>query len=65
MFFNHNLTDQEMIRAALVCEGQPLRILALRLGQRIDQLHRIQNICETTAEPEHAIDLIEEITRER
>ena len=65
MFFNHNLTDQEMIRAALVCEGQPLRVLALRLGQRIDQLHRIRCICETTGEPENALDLIEEIAKER
>jgi len=65
MFFNHNLTDQELIRAAQLCEGQPLRLLAARLGQRVDQLHRIQCICETTGEPENAIDLIEEITKER
>lgn len=49
MFFNHNMTDAELIRAADCCESSHLRLMADRLKTRIDQLSEIGKLADVNA----------------
>jgi len=53
-FFNHNLTDAELIRAAETCEGQPVRILAQRLKTRAAELGAVADAVAMVPEAERA-----------
>ena len=70
-FFNHNMTDAELIRAAEVCEGQPLRLMAARLKAHRQALDSIADTIAAVPSLERqalagtaivqALDTIEEI----
>lgn len=49
MFFNHNMTDAELIRAADCCENSHLRLMADRLKIRIDQLSEVGKLADVNA----------------
>jgi hypothetical protein len=53
-FFHHNLTDAELIRAAELCEGQPVRTLAERLKTRRAQLATIADAVANIPDNERA-----------
>ena len=53
-FFNHNMTDAELIRAAEVCEGQPLRLMAQRLKTRAAELGAVADAVAAVPEAERA-----------
>lgn len=70
-FFNHNMTDAELIRAAEVCEGQPLRLMAQRLKTRAAELGAVADAVAAVPDAERAalagtrcaeaLDIIEQI----
>jgi hypothetical protein len=53
-FFHHNLTDAELIRAAELCEGQPVRTLAERLKTRRAQLATVRDAVANIPDAERA-----------
>jgi hypothetical protein len=53
-FFNHNMTDAELIRAAEVCEGQPLRLMAQRLKTRAAELSAVADAVAAVPDAERA-----------
>lgn len=53
-FFNHNMTDAELIRAAEVCEGQPLRLMAQRLKTRAAELGAVADVVAAVPDAERA-----------
>jgi hypothetical protein len=53
-FFHHNLTDAELIRAAELCEGQPVRTLAERLKTRRAQLATVRDAVANIPDNERA-----------
>jgi hypothetical protein len=53
-FFNHNMTDTELIRAAEVCEGQPLRLMAQRLKTRAAELSAVADAVAMVPDTERA-----------
>lgn len=53
-FFHQSMTDAELIRAADVCEGQPLRMMAQRLKTRAAELAAVADAVAMVPDSERA-----------